>query len=166
MSDRSFQGANLQPRTVAFNPKEHVAFARRLRFFRGMHEKEVGHLLRRGRLVEYPAGATIFHEGTQGENLFVVFKGRVNIYSKDTFIAVCREGDVFGELSALDHSVRSASAQANTTVTVFVISEKDLHEMIGESFVVRFLVNIIREVHDLLRQSNAEINRLRRELGK
>ena len=165
MADRTYEGAESRPVEVDFDPKEHLNFALRLKFFRGMHRKEVAHILKQGRLLEYPARSTIFHEGSQGENLFVVFDGRVNIYSAGAFIAVCREGDVFGELSALDHGVHSASAVANKETTLFTISEQQLHDMLGETFVARFLLNIIREVHGLLRQSNAEITRLRRELA-
>jgi len=66
---------------------------------------------------EHPADAVLFRAGDPGDSLYVVRKGEVELYVKDTVgqkivLNVVREGELFGELALLDHGARTATATA------------------------------------------------------
>ena len=67
-------------------------------------------------LREYPVGEMVFREGDPGDELFIVVKGRVEIFvsdqeGKDVILAEVGEGSCFGEMSIIDQSPRSAACR-------------------------------------------------------
>ena len=76
----------------------------------------------------YDAGETIFRQGDQGDELFLVRRGRVRISflaggGEDPFhVATFGRGDFFGDMAFLDSGIRSASAVAETPTDVFAIT--------------------------------------------
>ena len=70
----------------------------------------------------YAKGDTIFKEGEQADEFFVVVRGKVEIRSGNrSFETVDRNG-IFGEMALIDDSPRSATVVALTDVTVAPIS--------------------------------------------
>jgi len=66
---------------------------------------------------EIPAESVLFRAGDPGDSLYVVRKGEVELYVRDTagqkiVLNVVREGEIFGELALLDHGARTATATA------------------------------------------------------
>ena len=76
-------------------------------------------------------GAILFRAGEPGESLFVVRKGEIEIYIKDTagqkiVLNVAREGDIFGELALLDSGARTATAVALEDSELLELDRDDL----------------------------------------
>jgi CRP/FNR family transcriptional regulator, cyclic AMP receptor protein len=60
---------------------------------------------------------TLFHEGDEAEELFVVRSGRIAIGrrspdGRESLVALMEAGDLFGEMPLFDRQMRSASARA------------------------------------------------------
>jgi signal transduction histidine kinase len=65
----------------------------------------------------YPAGSCIFEEGEEGDGLYIVLGGQVEITAKSTpdrrhILSLMDPGDYFGEMSVFDGGTRSAGAHA------------------------------------------------------
>lgn len=93
-------------------------------------------------------GDFIFREGEAGTCAYLIDKGRVEIQviSKGviTPINVLGVGDIFGEMSIIDGSNRSASAVALEECEVIEVSKNQLNERIEDADpVVRFLISIL-----------------------
>jgi glyoxylase-like metal-dependent hydrolase (beta-lactamase superfamily II) len=65
-------------------------------------------------LKRYPKGEYVFLEGSQGQHMYVVSSGKVDIVTerdgRETRLATLAKGDIFGEMALVDHLPRSASA--------------------------------------------------------
>lgn len=77
------------------------------------------------------AGETLFKAGDSGDSLYVVQTGQVELFIKDTagqkiVLTVADHGDVFGELSMLDHGARTATALALTDCELLELDRDDL----------------------------------------
>ena len=86
-------------------------------------------------LRELEVGKTLFGAGEPGDSLFVVRKGEVEIYIKDTagqkiVLNVAKEGDIFGELALLHAGARTATAVA--------LDESELLELDRDDLLVLF----------------------------
>src|SRR4051812_39134752 len=67
--------------------------------------------------VELSTGKTLFVAGEPGDSLFVVRKGEIELFIRDTagqkiVLNVARGGDIFGELALLETGARTATATA------------------------------------------------------
>lgn len=100
----------------------------------------------------YKAGETIFREGDRGGEFFVVQRGRVRILTGNRVLETLGRNEIFGEMALIDDSVRSASAVAETDVTVAPITEKQY------LFLVRhtpfFALKVMRVLAQRLRAQN------------
>ncbi|WP_301922858.1 cyclic nucleotide-binding domain-containing protein [Ferruginibacter sp.] len=79
---------------------------------------------------EVEQGTLIFEEGEQGDCMYIILSGEIEINKGKTMLAVLKEKEVFGELSLLDAETRSASATAKTDCLLFKIDQEPFYELI------------------------------------
>jgi CRP/FNR family cyclic AMP-dependent transcriptional regulator len=78
-----------------------------------------------------PEGQTLFQAGDPGDSLFIIMKGHVELFIKDTagqkiLLTTAGPGDMFGELAMLDSGPRTATALALADCEVLVLDRDDL----------------------------------------
>ncbi len=134
--------------------EKYQQYAEKISIFNGLTPEDVALLLKQGKVFDYPQGKTIFYEGQLGSALFVVLSGKVGLYKKTKEIAAIGVGDVFGEMSVLNKSPRTASAVALTPVRVFTMDEHQLSTIMDTKIAVRFLMNIIHILSERLERMN------------
>jgi CRP-like cAMP-binding protein len=91
---------------------------------------ELDRLLAFARVTQFPAGTTIFTQGSPGDSLVAVLEGEVHISApseegREVVFAVIGAGETFGEVSMLDGKDRTADAVAHTNCRVLVIDRRD-----------------------------------------
>ena len=137
--------------------RKYKCYANKIKIFEGLSLDEVAEIVRHGDKIRFHAGQTIFHKGQLGSTIFVVLKGMVNIENDGTTIAKCRKGDVFGEMSVLNHRPHYASAEAATDVRLFTIDNRQISELLTKNVGSRFLLNIIQVLSTHLERANTFI---------
>lgn len=136
------------------------------------------HLIER----RYKRHEIVFKEGNPGICLFIIKKGRVEIYSEDedsgqkTLYTVLGDGAIFGELSLMSMPYRASSARTLDHGTVLLtLSSYDLDSLCDQF--PRAGIKIVKslnstmcthlsEVDKQLQEARREIERLRAELHK
>lgn len=87
----------------------------------------------------YNAGETLFKEGTQNRDLFVVQEGKIGVFKKkyienkavgEKMIMTVEKGGVAGEMSLFDDSVTSETAKALEPSKIMVISRDQFQSVI------------------------------------
>jgi CRP-like cAMP-binding protein len=78
---------------------------------------------------EFKKGETIVQEGMESYNVYVVMSGEAEVikspFGKETKIRTLKKGDVFGALSLITKSPRSATVVARTDIEVGMIYKED-----------------------------------------
>ncbi|MGZ5789636.1 MAG: Crp/Fnr family transcriptional regulator [Burkholderiaceae bacterium] len=123
--------------------------------FSGIDEDALGDLASRAYRQRYIAGEQIFQIGSPGQSLMAVSSGTVRITfpsakGKEIILSDLTDGEVFGEMSLLDGSERSADAIALTNCELMILERRD---------VVPFLE---KNPHICLKLLNVLCGRLRR----
>lgn len=62
----------------------------------------------------YEAGERIFDQGDQGDSMYVVIEGQVEIVHRGEVINTLGPGEFFGEMALVDSRPRSATARAKS----------------------------------------------------
>ncbi|WP_461255367.1 YhjD/YihY/BrkB family envelope integrity protein [Treponema sp. R80B11-R83G3] len=82
----------------------------------------------------YPKNAVIFFKGDEGNDIFYLLEGEVNIFVSDENSgekpATLQQGAFFGEMGHLLSENRTATAKAKTAVTAFVLPPPLFDEML------------------------------------
>ena len=100
----------------------------------------------------FAKGNTIFREGEQGDEFFVVVGGEVEIRSGNRWFETVGQNGIFGEMALLDESPRSATAVALTDVTVVPIQEQQFLFMVKHT--PFFALRVMRVLANRLRRQN------------
>jgi len=77
------------------------------------------------------AGETIFVEGAQGDCMYAVLAGEIDIVRHGQLLETIGPGGVFGEMALLDGQPRTASAVARTTARVATIAEQRFTQLVA-----------------------------------
>ncbi len=96
--------------------------------------------------VSFDAGAVIFAQAGDGDRLFVISEGDVDIIRDDQRLATLGPGECFGEMALLDRTTRSATAKASTAVTVLTIARDDFNDLlVVYPAIARAIANVLAE---------------------
>ena len=125
-----------------------------------MADNEVDFSLFVGR--EFPTrffakGNTIFREGEQADEFFVVVRGEVEIRSGNRWFETVGQNGIFGEMAIIDDSARSATVVALTDVTVAPIQEQQFLFMVKNT--PFFALRVMRVLAHRLRRQNKAVCR-------
>ena len=80
-------------------------------------------------------GDVLFHEGDQGDRLYVIGEGKVKLGrtrsdGRENLLAILGPGEMFGELSLFDPGPRSATATAVTETQLVALGHEDLQRLL------------------------------------
>jgi CRP/FNR family cyclic AMP-dependent transcriptional regulator len=102
-------------------------FLRNSELFESQPAEVVRAVLAQGQLVEFGPGEVVFHQGDQGDRLFVVKSGVLEVLATPTDatdavpVAYLGTGEVLGELALLTGSTRSATVRSPQHAELFAV---------------------------------------------
>jgi PPM family protein phosphatase len=145
-----------------------VEVLRRMPLFRHLVYKEILRLLNVTRVKEFAPGEEIIREGTQGDEMYVLLRGKIRLHKNDAFITHLEPGAHIGEMALIDRRhPRSASATAEERSRVLIVSRKDFYEIIRTEpqLSTKLLWAFTQVLADRLRKTTAELSGARLEAG-
>jgi NTE family protein len=104
--------------------------------------------------VSVPAGSWLFRQGDDGDSLYVVHSGRLEVVIEGASAEVARvltAGSVVGELALLTREPRSASVRARRDSELLQVTSTDFAELLSHE--PRFSLALLRELGRQLRVS-------------
>jgi CRP-like cAMP-binding protein len=132
--------------------EEHIKLLQSMPFFGAINEDSVSMVLAESEVCQIPANEFFYHQGEQGDCLYVLEKGKVEILKEvgDKTIKLCDigQGGCFGELALIACTPRSAAARATADCEVIRIPQAALANLY-EQDVDQYLLlqmNMAREV--------------------
>jgi CRP-like cAMP-binding protein len=101
---------------------------------------------------EVPAGSVIFEVGDEGEEMFGVIAGRVELRMPDGRVFELGPDESFGEMAIVDNSPRSGTAVATEDTVLAVINHARFLFLVGETptFALQVMTNMaehLRHAH-------------------
>ncbi|MCK5037004.1 MAG: cyclic nucleotide-binding domain-containing protein [Candidatus Sabulitectum sp.] len=118
-------------------------------------------------------GESIIDKNSTDRDIFIISRGQFRVHDdsagEDFVLAMLKRGDIFGEMSFLDGSIRSASVTAASNGSLLVMGESEFSNMLDKEpevavLFLRFLAGVVsgrlRVANDALLQvafGNGEI---------
>ena len=81
--------------------------------------------------VMFDAGDTIFVQGDEGDRLYVVSQGRVEIVKDAQRLALLAPGHSFGEMALIESAPRSATARCLDATKLLTIARDDFDDLLN-----------------------------------
>ena len=100
----------------------------------------------------FMAGSTIFREGDEANELFVIKSGKVRIQIGNRTLTELEPDSIFGEMALIDNEPRSATAIAVTDVELVPVGEKQFLFLVSQT--PYFALKVMRVLVQRLRATN------------
>jgi PPM family protein phosphatase len=145
-----------------------VDVLRKMPLFRHLIYKEILRLLNVTTVREYAPGEEIIKEGTPGDEMYVLLRGKIRLHKNDAFITHLEPGSHIGEMALIDRrQPRSASATAEERSRVLSLSRRDFYEIIRKEpqLSTKLLWSFTQVLAERLRKTTAELSGARLEAG-
>lgn len=129
------------------------------KLFSGLSAAELEMVARTAQVKDYPEGHQIIKEGDEGDGIYIVTQGQVQISSRvgqgeRRILRRIGPGDFFGEMAVLDNEPRSATVTAEQPTTTYFIPRSDLVRMLESS--PKLAVSLVREFSLRMRDFNRQ----------
>jgi len=139
---------------------------RRIPLFQHMTYKELLSILGIARGRQFEKGQCIIRENESGDELFVIFRGKVDVIKNQLHIAQLRPGGHFGEMGLVDQAPRSATVVAAEEASAISIDRDSLLKLMRRDslLAVKLLWSFVQVLSERLRNTNEALSDLKREL--
>lgn len=135
-------------------------FLRRVPIFGGLNQESLERVAAIMSEKIYARKSIVFHEGDQGNTLYIIKNGRIKIAKvamdgREKTLTILLGGDFFGEMAIFDNLPRSATAEAlENDVHLFAINKSDFERLINEnpSIALRIMKDLTRRIRQINQQ--------------
>jgi len=125
--------------------------------FSALNARELRQVLQVTEVEPYQDRQIIVREGEQGEQLYIVLTGQVEVMRTGAPVARLEPGEHFGEMALIRNQPRSASARAVGPTQLMVIHRKDFFEILRTEH--RLAVKLLWQFTGVLANRLAETTR-------
>ena len=125
--------------------------------FSALNARELRQVLQVTEVEQYQDHQIIVREGEQGEQLYIVLTGQVEVMRTGAPVARLEPGEHFGEMALIRNQPRSASARAVGPTQLMVIHRKDFFEILRTEH--RLAVKLLWQFTGVLANRLAETTR-------
>jgi serine/threonine protein phosphatase PrpC/CRP-like cAMP-binding protein len=141
---------------------------RRIPLFQHMTYKELLAILGIARGRQFEKGQSIIKEGDQGDELYVLFRGKVDVLKAGHRIAQLKAGGHFGEMGLVDQAPRSATVTATEDTSAISIDRDSLLKLMRRDslLAVKLLWSFVQVLSERLRNTNEALTTLNTELDQ
>lgn len=128
--------------------------------FKDLSEEEIDSLGALMSEVSLKRGDTLFHEGDDGERLYIVTEGKVKLShasddGRENLLAVLGPGEIIGELSLFDLGKRSSTVTAIAPTKLLALAHSDMRNFLSEH--LDLSLSMLRELAVRLRHTNEQL---------
>jgi len=141
---------------------------RRIPLFQHMTYKELLSILGIARGRQFEKGQNIIKEGEQGDEVYVLFRGKVDVLKSGLKIAQLKAGGHFGEMGLVDQAPRSATVSAVEDTSAISIDRDSLLKLMRRDslLAVKLLWSFVQVLSERLRNTNDALTSLNLELDR
>ncbi len=97
--------------------------------FKTLSEEENKAIIRHISMQFYPPNYTLFKKGDEGEALYIIKSGSVQLEG----LATLNDGEFFGEMALIDSAPRMTSATTLSECEIFILKKEDFNNLIHDN---------------------------------
>ncbi|MBN1257758.1 MAG: cyclic nucleotide-binding domain-containing protein [Planctomycetes bacterium] len=134
---------------------EVTAATRKTELFKGLPEGDLNHLARIAKITDYTAGTKLLRQGDEPDQLYILVEGEAEARAKGKLLGTLKAGSIFGEMSLVEKTRRSADVILTKPSKVIAIGLPQLERLMQAHPRLGHVVS-----HNLASSLSAKLRRL------
>jgi putative ABC transport system ATP-binding protein len=119
--------------TMLDNEMRVAEFLKSIEPFSALDQAELSHIAEMATLRHYEPGDVVIREGEQGDELFLISEGEVEVMRRDLEVARLGPAEFFGEVAVISGQPRNATVIATQPLDTYVVNKAELDEAMQHS---------------------------------
>jgi serine/threonine protein phosphatase PrpC len=139
----------------------------RMPLFRHLTYQELVRVMNIVDVRTFAKGAHVLEEGDEGDEMFIVLQGSVNVHSGDAKITTLGPGQHFGEMALVDKVPRSASVTSEDEAKLMVLRRRDFFDIVRKDHdvAVKLLWAFLGVLTERLRRTSRDLSEARDQIA-
>ena len=104
----------------------------RVPLFSGLGKRGLAQVAKLADEIDLPAGKQLLHQGDHPHEFFLIVDGSVRIEIDGAQINTLGPGEFLGEIALLDGGQRSATATAETPVSLLILGQREFNTLLND----------------------------------
>jgi CRP/FNR family cyclic AMP-dependent transcriptional regulator len=100
--------------------------------FSGLDKAGLAHIAKLADEIDLPAGKQLLQQGSSPHEFFLIVEGSVRIDRDGAQINTLGPGEFLGEIALIDGGQRSATATAETPVSLLILGRREFNSLLNE----------------------------------
>jgi sigma-B regulation protein RsbU (phosphoserine phosphatase) len=151
-------------RPAAVSTPEVAAVLAKVSLFSELPDEVLNEIVRLARVERWPRETLIFKKGDPGTKLYAILSGKVRVHDGQQLLAHLGQGEIFGEMAAIDTQPRSASVTADQDSLLLSLEQAQLLELMRRQ--PEISLGIVRALTLRFRGQVRDLREVRRRLGR
>lgn len=127
--------------TDLLNKSELLTQLKMIPLFRSLAVSKLESIVSKIRIEHFNNGETIITQGEEGNKLYIIKRGKVNIFINGNIIRTLNESEYFGDRALFFKEPRSATVKACTDLVELLSLENDDFKLLLETNLKEYLIN-------------------------
>lgn len=134
---------------------EKILYLKDNNLFKGLKVNDLIHIANITNELEIPPQEQFIDQGEQGDELFIIIEGEVEVYTGGKVLSRIGAGSCIGELSVIDSEPRSTNVKTISSSRFLSIKRKDFLLTMRDNPAIS--INIMKILADRVRNQNLKV---------
>ena len=137
---------------------EKTIFLKSVNLFKNISGDILNQIAQISNEINYDTGHNLFCEGDNGDSMFLIMSGKVNVIQNGKTIVELDDGQCIGEMALLDNEPRSADAVTSKESILLKVDQNGFYELMASNQeimqqIVKMLARRLRKMNEQLTES-------------
>lgn len=126
-----------------------IEILKNIPFFSNLNENDLQEISQMVQLQYFPSNHTIFSEGDEGDLMYVIKRGLVQVFRGSEALGVLKNGAFFGEMALVSNEPRNATLKTVSDLEVLTLGREHLEKLMqnNSSIATQISYEVVKRSH-------------------
>ncbi len=118
-----------------------IEILKNIPFFNELNDEDLQMIAEKVQMEYFPAEHIIFNAGDEGDKMYVIKRGQVQVIRDNTILAVLKDNAFFGEMALVSDEKRNATIKTVTDIELLTIDKRDFKRILENNRSIASIVS-------------------------